>query len=116
MPRTPDSSEQTVRLFSALLDDPTGAHYGYGLSKQTGLAPGTLYPILARLVERGLLETRWEPASTPGRPPRHLYHLTGDGLALARDRVAAAAARQQASATPAIQPRVRPAPNPRIAT
>jgi PadR family transcriptional regulator, regulatory protein PadR len=90
MPRTPDSSPQTLRVFTALLDDAAGWHYGYGLSKQTGLAAGSLYPILSRLVERGLLETRWEPSDIAGRPPRHLYRLTADGLELARSRLAEA--------------------------
>ena len=100
MPRTPDSSPQTLKVFSALLHTPADWHYGYGLSKQTGLAPGTLYPILARLVERGLLDTRWEPSDQPGRPPRHLYRLSGDGqeLALARTTAAAAKAGAQADA------------------
>lgn len=93
----PDSSPQTLKVFGSLLDDPSAWHYGYGLSKQTGLAPGTLYPILARLVERDLLETRWEPSDQPGRPPRHLYRLTGDGLELARDRLAAAKPRAGAN-------------------
>jgi DNA-binding PadR family transcriptional regulator len=88
MSRTPDSSPQTLKAFSALLEDPSGWHYGYALSKQTGLASGTLYPILIRLVERGLLETRWAEAE-PGRPPRHLYRLTADGIELARQRLAA---------------------------
>jgi PadR family transcriptional regulator PadR len=103
MPRIPDSSVQTLKVFGSLLDDPSAWHYGYGLSKQTGLAPGTLYPILARLVERDLLETRWEPSDRPGRPPRHLYRLTGAGLKLARDRLAAAKPRADArpiTATP----------------
>lgn len=86
MPRIPNTSPQTVRVLAALLADATGWHYGYTLTKQTGLAPGTLYPILMRLVEGGLLTTRWEPSPTPGRPPRHLYQLTADGLALARER------------------------------
>ena len=85
MPRIPDSSPQTLKVFGSLVDDPSAWHYGYGLSKQTGLAPGTLYPILARLVERDLLETRWEPSDQPGRPPRHLYRLTGSGRALAAE-------------------------------
>lgn len=90
MPRTPDSSPQTLKVFTALLDNPTGWHYGYGLSKVTGLASGTLYPILIRLVERDLLETQWEPSTTPGRPARHMYRLTSDGAALAATRLAAA--------------------------
>jgi DNA-binding PadR family transcriptional regulator len=89
MPRTPDTSPQTLKVFGALLEDPQGWHYGYALSKITGLASGTLYPILIRLVERDLLETRWEPAETPGRPPRHVYRLTQDGISLATERTSA---------------------------
>jgi PadR family transcriptional regulator PadR len=97
MPRTPNSSPQTVKVLAALLDDPTEWHYGYPLSKQTGLAPGTLYPILARLVDAGLLETRWEANEAPGRPARHLYRLTADGHQLAAARVAAQPARPSAA-------------------
>jgi hypothetical protein len=93
MPRSPNSSPQTLRVFEALLEKPADWHYGYGLSKQTGLAPGTLYPILGRLVDGTLLETRWEPSSQPGRPQRHLYRLTPDGLATARARLAERKAR-----------------------
>jgi PadR family transcriptional regulator, regulatory protein PadR len=89
MPRTPHSSAQTLLLFQALLDDPHRWRYGYDLSKQTGLASGTLYPILMRLTDQQLLETAWEPSTEPGRPPRHTYRLTGDGAALARQRLAA---------------------------
>jgi PadR family transcriptional regulator PadR len=98
MPRTPDTSPQTLKVFGALLDDPQGWHYGYALTKLTGLASGTLYPILMRLVDRDLLETRWEPSDQPGRPPRHIYRLTPDGLDWARSRVALAHAAGQARA------------------
>jgi len=106
MPRTPNSSPQTVKVFAALLDKPQDWHYGYPLSKQTGLAPGTLYPILARLVDGGLLETRWEASDEPGRPARHLYRLTGAGATLAAERVAAARPTPgRATATPRVTPR-----------
>jgi len=91
MPRTPHSSPQTLRLFVALLGDPTRWRYGYDLSRETGLASGTLYPILMRLSAQRLLDTDWEPSDEPGRPPRHTYRLTADGTALAQDRLAAAA-------------------------
>src|ERR1044072_2152165 len=90
MPRRPDASPQTLAVFGALLEDPTAGHYGYALSKVTGLASGTLYPILMRLAERDLLETRWEQPTTPGRPPRHAYRLTADGGAPASERLGAA--------------------------
>jgi PadR family transcriptional regulator PadR len=88
MPRTPHASPQTLSLFTALLADPGRWRYGYDLSKETGLASGTLYPILMRLTDQQLLETAWEPSDEPGRPPRHIYRLTADGAVLARQRLA----------------------------
>jgi DNA-binding PadR family transcriptional regulator len=89
MPRIPHTSPQTLQLFAALLDDPPRWRYGYDLSKETSLASGTLYPILMRLTDQRLLETAWEPSDEPGRPPRHIYRLTADGVVLARERLAA---------------------------
>ncbi|AEV85144.1 hypothetical protein ACWT_4120 [Actinoplanes sp. SE50] len=90
MPRKPHTSPQTLLLFSALLDAPQRWRYGYDLSRETTLASGTLYPILMRLSEQRLLETRWEPSDEPGRPPRHMYRLSAEGAALAQQRLAAA--------------------------
>ncbi|GIJ61237.1 PadR family transcriptional regulator [Virgisporangium aurantiacum] len=92
MPRIPHTSPQTLRLFEALLTDPTRWRYGYDLSRETGLASGTLYPILMRLADQKLLDTGWEPSDEPGRPPRHTYRLTADGVALAGERLARRAA------------------------
>ena len=89
MPRIPHTSPQTLQLFDALLADPGAWRHGYALTKEIGLASGTLYPILIRLAEQGLLETRWEEQTVPGRPARHAYRLTSDGAALASDRLAA---------------------------
>jgi DNA-binding PadR family transcriptional regulator len=58
--------------------------HGYELSKQTGLKSGTLYPLLIRLSDQGLLESEWQEPERPGKPPRHAYRLTPDGLAFAR--------------------------------
>jgi PadR family transcriptional regulator PadR len=110
MPRLPHTSPQTLLLFAALVADPQRWRYGYDLSKETALASGTLYPILMRLTEQELLETRWEPSAEPGRPPRHVYRLSGDGFALAQQRIAAAA-----DASPARTRRARPVVQPRPA-
>ncbi len=75
---------QTRTLLEALLEGAKEWHYGYDLSRATGLKSGTLYPILMRLADRQWLETRWE-AVEPGKPPRHLYRLTPNGLAAARE-------------------------------
>ena len=81
-------SRQTLALLAALMERPRTWKHGYELSKETGLKSGTLYPILIRLSEQGLLNSRWKEAERPGRPPRHVYRLTAAGLALAREQVA----------------------------
>ena len=76
-------SVQTLLVLAALCAEPVGWRHGYGIAKDTGLKSGSLYPILIRLAERGLVEARWEEQPA-GRPRRHLYRLTPDGLARAR--------------------------------
>jgi DNA-binding PadR family transcriptional regulator len=95
MARKPNSSAQTIGLLAALAAEPSVWRHGYDLSRETGLKSGTLYPILMRLTEQGWLETRWEETAVPGRPPRHLYRLTADGLAEARALVAASRTSEQ---------------------
>ena len=84
MPRTPNSSAQTRELLTAMMCQPRTWQYGYELSKQTGLKSGTLYPLLIRLNDQGLLESEWEEPERPGKPARHAYKLTPSGLAFAR--------------------------------
>ncbi len=83
MARRSNISPQTRTVLSVLATQPQAWRHGYDLSKETGLASGTLYPLLIRLADQGLLETEWRPALQPGRPPRHAYRLTGAGVALA---------------------------------
>jgi PadR family transcriptional regulator, regulatory protein PadR len=78
-------SRQTIALFKAFLAQPRDWRYGYDLSRENALKSGTLYPILMRLAKRGWLETRWTEPESPGRPPRHMYRLTPDGLRAARE-------------------------------
>jgi len=85
MPRRSNTSPQARALFAALLEQPQTWRHGYELSKHTGLKSGTLYPLLMRLSDSGLLECHWEEPEKPGRPPRHAYRMTGTGLAFARD-------------------------------
>ena len=95
MPRNRPPSPQTVKVLRALAADPARWRYGYDLVTEVHLKSGSLYPILVRLADRGLLETSWEPG-VGSRPPRHLYRLTGAGrdfvaglTAARRDRTAA---------------------------
>jgi PadR family transcriptional regulator PadR len=76
-------SAQTLALLRALEQSPTAWRHGYELARETRLRSGTLYPVLIRLADRGLVEARWEDEQPAGRPRRHLYRLTADGLAAA---------------------------------
>jgi PadR family transcriptional regulator PadR len=78
-------STQTVAVLAAFAAEPTVWRYGYELGQQIGLKAGSLYPILIRLCDRSLLEAGWEGDPPPGRPRRHLYRLTGAGLAVAAE-------------------------------
>lgn len=83
MARPPNVSPQTRRLLAELAAQPQAWRHGYDLSKATGLKSGTLYPLLARLSEQGLLEAEWRQPLEPGRPARHVYRLTATGAVLA---------------------------------
>jgi PadR family transcriptional regulator PadR len=85
-------SAQTTAVVLALAEEPTAWRYGYQLCHQLDIKPGSMYPILMRLTDRGLLETTWDTDIPAGRPPRHLYRLTGSGRALATELAAAATA------------------------
>ena len=76
-------SPQTSRVLLAMAEQPTAWRYGYDLVREVGLKSGSLYPILMRLADRALLETVWEQNPPLGRPARHLYRLTPQGVALA---------------------------------
>jgi DNA-binding PadR family transcriptional regulator len=77
-------SAQTLSVLASLDADPTAWRHGYLLGTETRLRSGTLYPILIRLAERGLVEVCWEDGQPAGRPRRHLYRPSSDGLPAAR--------------------------------
>jgi len=47
-----------------------------------------------RLERLAWLETHWEEVKTPGRPPRHLYRLSGTAREWAREELRAAERKQ----------------------
>jgi DNA-binding PadR family transcriptional regulator len=85
MQRNRPPSEQTISVLLALAEEPAAWRHGYDLCQQTGLKAGSMYPILIRLADRGLLDTAWESEIPSGRPPRHLYRLTPAGADIARE-------------------------------
>ena len=80
-------SPQTLSVLESFLSSSTSWRYGYDISRETELKSGTLYPILMRLHDNKLLETKWEPSEEQGRPPRHMYRLTAAGVKFARESV-----------------------------
>jgi DNA-binding PadR family transcriptional regulator len=82
------------RVLRVLVADPAASHYGYDLMKAAKLPSGTLYPMLARLQQEGLVDSQWEEQrpDTGGRPPRKYYRLTAEGARVARLELAHAAA------------------------
>jgi DNA-binding PadR family transcriptional regulator len=80
-------SLQTLKVLEAFLENPTGELSGADVHKRSGIASGTLYPILLRLESAGWFVSRWEdidPVSA-GRPRRRLYRLTRNGMARASE-------------------------------
>ena len=58
--------------------------HGYDLMKTTSLLSGTLYPLLMRMTEQGLVEAQWLEPAQSGRPARHAYRLTAKGASTAQ--------------------------------
>jgi PadR family transcriptional regulator, regulatory protein PadR len=72
---------QTALVLEALM---AGRHHGFDIMDATDLPSGTIYPILRRLDEEGLVRSRWERdtvARREQRPPRRYYELTAAGEA-----------------------------------
>ena len=68
--------------FSVLYAMANGHSYGFDIMDTTGLASGTVYPVLSRLQRDGLVESSWEDearATDQGRPTRRYYELTPEG-------------------------------------
>ena len=83
---------QVQLVLQALLRDPAKEMYGLELSEETGLQPGTAYPILLRLEHEGWVASRWEDIDPRAekRPARRYYRLTAGGAAAASAALAAA--------------------------
>lgn len=85
MARNRRPSRQMLSLLAALADGPQQWRHGYDLMKEADILSGTLYPLLMRMTEQGLVEAEWREPVQQGRPARHVYRLTAAGIALAQE-------------------------------
>ncbi len=106
----PEFSAQTLAVLAVLCAQPSAWQHGYAIARDTGLKSGTLYPILIRLADRGLMEARWEDEQPAGRPRRHLYRLTPEGLAGAAAALADTVPAGESRAPARLAPRRRLSP------
>lgn len=95
MPRLPHTSRQAALVFTVLLEQPDRWRHGYELMQATSLKSGSLYPMLIRLSDDGLLDARWQTDADSGRPRRE-YRLNTAGRSLATERIARFAVREGA--------------------
>ncbi len=71
-----------IQVAMALMADASGRHWGYELSKHSGVRSGVMYPLLQRMLDEGWLDDGWEeqvPVGKAKRPPRRYYELTDEG-------------------------------------
>jgi PadR family transcriptional regulator, regulatory protein PadR len=96
-----------VQVALVLMQDASGRHWGYELSKQSGVRSGVMYPILQRMLDDGWLDDGWEHQPRVGRakrPPRRYYELTDEGKAALGALLAEA--RQDARFKPLVAPHI----------
>ena len=67
---------------AVLLAISRGSRHGFDIMDAAALPSGTVYPVLARLEERGYVRSKWEAPSIAQkgrRPPRRYYAITVTG-------------------------------------
>jgi PadR family transcriptional regulator PadR len=85
-----DITPKMATVLKIFLEDPDQPRYGFELMKLTGMASGSLYPMLARLEAAGWL-TRGKEVIDPraaGRPARTNYMIIGAAVSAARVQLA----------------------------
>ena len=84
--KEPRITGPTLKVLGEFFVRPAETLSGIEISRTTGLASGTLYPILFRLEQAGWLESEWEEVvpTQVKRPRRRLYRITALGEAKAR--------------------------------
>jgi PadR family transcriptional regulator PadR len=88
-------TKPTMSVLGVLLDaKPDAPAWGLSICRDADLGPGTVYPILDRLLERGWLKSWDETEAHPGRPARRFYTFTSGGRAQALEALEARNARR----------------------
>jgi len=96
-------TEPLLDVLEALLEDKDHELYGWAITKATHRSSPTVYRILERLTDRGMVVARWEERRADSdRPRRRFYRLTAHG--------AAVAARLLQEHRPRVAPSDRPRP------
>jgi PadR family transcriptional regulator, regulatory protein PadR len=96
-----------AKVLKVFLEDPAQPRYGFEIMRLTGLASGSLYPMLARLEEAGWL-TKGKEHIDPraeGRPARLNYTITGAAVTAARLQLAALSDQYRPPAPVRVRPR-----------
>ena len=106
-----DITPKMAMVLKVFLEAPGQPRYGFELMKLTGMASGSLYPMLARLERAGWL-TRGKEDIDPhaaGRPARTNYAITGAAVTAARIQLAALSEQFRPPASGRLQPEGSPA-------
>jgi PadR family transcriptional regulator PadR len=77
--------KEELNVLSAMLSDPIAWHYSLGIGTAAGIAPGTIYPTLARLERTGWIESGWDSKVEAAASRRRIYRLTGVGQRIAAE-------------------------------
>lgn len=77
---------QAFRVLNVFWQDTQRKRCGAELMDALCMPSGTLYPILVRFENDGLLKSKWEKGSATdlGRPRRRLYRITPTGVRAAK--------------------------------
>jgi PadR family transcriptional regulator, regulatory protein PadR len=101
-----DITPKMATVLKVFLEDPDQPRYGFELMKLTGMASGSLYPMLAKLESAGWLAKGREEIDprAAGRPARMHYTITGAAASSARMQLAELSERYRPPALGRLRP------------
>lgn len=79
-------TQGVIGVLEAMISRPAIDWWGLDLARVCGLPTSTVYGVLARLEDAGIVEAQFETGDAQAleRPLRRLYRLSPDGAAVAR--------------------------------